>query len=133
MRKESDKWFNRIIRDSRYNDGRQNRYISPDIQYIDTPTLLHFQQDQQNMCYYCQCQMNHLERRKSKNGLTLEREDNRLAHYKTNCLGLCCKSCNSKKYSRERGLLRRYFTKWRNLALNVRVKTDGARSACFVN
>ena len=133
MRKESDKWFNRIVRDSRYNDGRQNRRIAPHLAYIDTNTLLAFQQHQQNKCYYCQCQMNWLERRSSKNGLTIEREKNYLPHYKSNCLGLCCKSCNSKRYSREHGLLVRYFTKWKNTALNVRVRVRGDRSACFAN
>ena len=131
--RESDKWFNRIVRDSRYNDRRQDRYISPEHEYIDTETLLFLQQHQQNKCYYCQCQMNWLERRISKNGLTVERQNNDLPHYKSNCVGLCCKSCNSKRYSREHGLLLRYFTIWKKAALDVQVSVHGDRSACFVN
>ena len=133
MRKESDKWFNRIVRDSRYNDRRQDRYISPNIEYVDTETLLFLQQDQQNKCYYCQCQMNWLERRRSKNGLTVERKNNDLPHYKSNCVGLCCKSCNSKRYKRDHGLLLRYFSKWKKAALDVHVTVRGDRSACFAS
>ena len=133
MRTESDKWYNRIVRDSRYNDGRMKREIDPQQQYIDTPTLLGFQSEQENKCYYCQVMMNWLQRRSGKNGLTLERTNNDLPHYTSNCTGLVCKSCNSKKYSRTRGLLLRYFTKWRNQALDVRVRTGGERSPSFTN
>ena len=133
MRTECDKWFNRIVRDSKHNDKARKRKIDPEQPYIDTKTLLGFQDKQENKCYYCQVMMNWLERRKSKNGLTLEREKNHLPHYTSNCLGLVCKSCNSKRYDRERGLLTRYFTKWRDLALNVHVKQDDGRSPSFTN
>ena len=118
MRK-SDRWYNRIVRDSRYNDRQKNRIINPAIEYIDTDTLFQFQHDQQNKCYYCQIGLNWMERRSSKNGLTLERANNSLPHYKSNCLGLCCKSCNSKRYSTERGLLKRYFSIWKDVALGI--------------
>ena len=133
MRKESDRWYKRIVRDSRYNDRARRRQIDDRIPYIDTDTLMHFQDKQENECYYCGCQMNWLQRRTGKNGLTLEREKNYLPHYKSNCLGLACKSCNSKKYQREHGLLVRYFTKWKRLALDVHVKVDDIRAASFVN
>ena len=131
MRK-ADRWYNRIVRDSKHNDKRQGREIKPTLPYIDTNTLLEFQQLQQNKCYYCQCEMNWMERRSSKNGLTLERDNNALPHYKTNCVGLCCKSCNSKKYSTDKGLLKRYFCKWRDLALGIHYKHE-LRSACYMN
>jgi len=133
MKKESDRWYKRIVRDSRYNDRRMKRYINPNIKYIDTETLLYYQNKQQNRCYYCQKQMNWLQRRKGQDGLTLEREKNYLPHYIKNCLGLCCKSCNSKTMSREHGLLVRYSQIWMDIALNVHVKTDGDRSPSLVN
>ena len=133
MRIEADKWYNRIPRDSRYNDRRQGRIIDQAVKYIDSQSLLDFQNDQENKCYYCGVQMNWLERRSCKTGLTLEREKNYLPHYKSNCLGLCCKSCNSKRYQREHGLLVRYLSKWKDLALNVHVKSDGNRGPSFVS
>ena len=133
MHPESDRWYNRIVRDSRYNDRRRNRFIDPSVKYIDRETLLEFQDTQENKCYYCGVQMNWLQRRSGKTGLTLEREKNHLPHYKSNCLGLCCKSCNCKRYQREHGLLVRYFTKWKNLALNVHVKSAGGRGPSFAS
>ena len=132
MRKESDNWYNRIVRDSRYNDRRQNRTIDPTIPFINSATLFKMQNDQQNRCLYCLTQMEWLERRSNKKGLTGERADNRLPHYITNCLGLACKSCNSKQYTRERGLLKRYFSKWKDFALNVHVKVDDARCPSYI-
>ena len=116
MRRIADRWYNRIVRDSRYNDKKCGRKIDPTHEYIHTDRLLELQNEQQNLCYYCFIQMNWIgDRRKNRNGLTLERRDNRLPHYTDNCLGLCCKSCNSKRYSHDDGLLRRYFSKWRYL------------------
>jgi len=123
MRRDSDAWFKRIVRDSRYNDRCRNRHIDPRIPFINTPTLLKFQNIQQNKCLYCLSEMEWLERRSNKKGLTLERADNRLPHYISNCKGLVCKSCNSKQYSHEKGLLKRY-SKWKDLALNVHVTVD---------
>ena len=130
MRKESDNWYNRIVRDSRYNDGRQNRTIDPRIPFINSVTLFKMQNDQQNKCLYCLTEMEWLERRSNKKGLTVERADNRLPHYISNCLGLACKSCNSKQFSREKGLLKRYFSKWKDFALNVHVTFDCDDTRC---
>ncbi len=124
MRREADAWYNRIVRDSRHNDRRKNRPINPNIPFIDTATLFKFQNIQQNKCLYCQIEMEWLERRSNKKGLTLERADNSLPHYTSNCKGLACKSCNSKQYSHEKGLLKRYFSKWKELALSVHVTVD---------
>jgi len=131
MRKESDHWYNRIVRDSRYNDRRQNRTINPTIPFINTATLFKMQNEQQNKCLYCLTQLEWLERRSNKKGLTVERRDNRLPHYVSNCMGLACKSCNSKRYSHEKGLLKRYISKWKDFALNVHVKVDGGRVSSF--
>ena len=128
-----DRWYKRIVRDSRYNDGRHNRVIDPAIPYIDTEMLVRFQQEQQNRCWYCDVFMNWLERRSNKTGLTLERADNALPHYKTNCRGLCCKSCNSKRYTQDHGLLKRYFTKWKHAVFEIRGNTNGERRASFAS
>ena len=128
-----DRWYKRIVRDSRYNDRMRDRTIDPTRPYIDSQTLIDFQNEQQNLCYYCQTPMNWIQRRSGKTGLTLERKNNRVPHYKSNCLGLCCKSCNSKRYTRERGLLMRYFQKWKSIALDVRVQTDDPRAQSFVS
>ena len=120
--RESDKWFNRIVRDSRYNDRKARRFINPEIRFIDRKALIGMQNDQQNKCHYCLESMSWLERRTNKLGLTVERRDNSLPHYVSNCMGLVCKSCNSKRYSTERGILKRYFSIWKDLALNVHVK-----------
>ena len=132
MRREADNWYNRIVRDSKYNDTRKKRAIDVQIPYIDSKTLFKFQNAQQNKCYYCQVQMEWMERRSNKKGLTLERANNNVPHYITNCLGLACKSCNSKKKSREKGLLKRYFAKWKHLALDVTVTVDGERSPSLI-
>ena len=131
MRK-ADRWYNRIVRDSRYNDRRQKRDIDPTIPFIDSKTLFKMQNSQQNRCYYCQVQMEWLERRSNKKGLTVERADNSQPHYIRNCLGLVCKSCNSKRFDQETGLLKRYFSKWRDLALNVTVTVDGERRSSLI-
>jgi len=130
MRKECDNWYNRIVRDSRYNDRRQKRVIDPRIPFINSVTLFKMQNDQQNKCYYCLTEMEWLERRSNKKGLTVERADNRLPHYISNCLGLACKSCNSKQYTHEKGLIKRYFSKWKDFALNVHVTFDCDDTRC---
>ena len=132
MRKESDIWYNRIVRDSRYNDRRKNRTIDPRIPFINSTTLFKMQNMQQNRCLYCLTQMEWLERRSNKKGLTVERGDNRLPHYISNCVGLACKSCNSKQYSHKKGLLMRYFSKWKDIALNVHVQVDDPRSPSYI-
>ena len=115
-----DLWFNRIPRDSRYNDRMRGRTIREDIHYITGSDLLGFQNKQQNRCYYCDNQMKwYGDRRSDKTGLTLERKNNDLAHYTMNCLGLCCKSCNSKKYSGDRAVLKRWFSKWKNYTFEI--------------
>ena len=128
----SDRWYNRIVRDSRYNDRVAGRTIDPNIQYITTAHLLEFQNAQSNRCYYCDVPLNWMRRRDRKNGLTLERSDNNLPHYVHNCVGLCCKSCNSKRMPHHLGLLRRYFSKWRNLALDPIVQVTGDRRGGYV-
>ena len=77
-------------------------------------------------------QLNWLERRSCKNGLTLERLDNRLPHYRYNCV-LACKSCNSKRFDRDTGILKRYFSIWKNITHTVRVQVDDRRAASFVS
>lgn len=124
MRRESDNWYNRICRDSRYNDRRKNRTIDPNIPFINPATLFRFQNKQQNKCLYCLTEMEWLERRSNKKGLTVERGNNQLPHYISNCLGLACKSCNSKQFTHERGILKRYFSIWKTRALDVHVTVD---------
>ena len=130
MRRENDMWYRRIVRDARYNDRCRGRRIDATVPFISTERLLELQKKQENKCCYCNVNMEHHERRANPKGLTLERADNSLPHYITNC-HLCCKSCNSKRYSTEESLLRRYFNKWKAV-LDVSVITTGNRVASFV-
>ena len=126
----NDRWYFRAVRDSKTSDRNAGRLFN-DEEYIKTLDLIDMQETQENRCYYCQKFMDWISRR-GINGLTVERLNNALPHYTSNCV-LACKSCNSKKYDRNRGLLTRYFTKWRDIALDVRVKQTGGRSASYVN
>lgn len=123
MGADSDRWYNRIVRDSRYNDRKAGRVIDPTRKFISTKRLFTLQENQANLCYYCQANMAHTNRRSNPNGLTLERLNNGYPHYEDNCV-LCCKSCNSKRYSREVGLLKRYFSIWKHKALDPCVFFD---------
>ena len=120
--RESDKWFHRIVRDSRYNDRKAGREIDPKIPFICSKVLFEMQNVQQNRCWYCLEGMSWMERSRNLRGLTVERSDNSLPHYTSNCKGLVCKSCNSKRYTTERGILKRYFSKWKDFALGVHVQ-----------
>ena len=131
MRRESDNWYKRIVRDSRYNDKKANRQIDPAIPYITTPDLLKLQNDQQNRCYYCWQGMSWMERSRNPRGLTLERLNNELPHYKSNCT-LACKRCNSKRLSPNRGLLMRYFQRWKALTFDPVVQVQSIRSPNYV-
>ena len=129
----ADRWYNRIVRDSRYNDRCAGRIIDTRIPYINTKVLFEFQNRQENKCYYCYVSLNWLERRTCKQGLTLERIDNKIPHYISNCRGLCCKSCNSRRYTRDQGMLRHYFSKWKHIALSVNPYKEEGRSASMTN
>ena len=131
MRRESDNWYRRIVRDSRYNDRKAKRQIDPTIPYISTSDLLELQNTQQNKCYYCWLDMSWMERSRNPRGLTLERLNNRLPHYKSNCV-LACKRCNCKRYSPHHGLLLRYFAKWKALTFDPVVQVHGSRSPNYM-
>ena len=107
-----------------------NRWIDPSVPFIDAESLFEFQNKQQNKCMYCLTEMEWMERRTNKNGLTVERGDNREPHYLFNCIGLACKSCNSKQYSAEKGILKRYFSKWKDVALNFHVTYSESDLRC---
>jgi len=129
--KSSDRWMCKIPRDSRKADRLAGRTDYDTRDFIDTPYLLHLQTKQQNECYYCQTQLCWRERRRAKNGLTVERIDSRLPHLKSNCV-LCCKSCNSKRYTRDHGLLKRYFTKWKKKTFDIPRFVDLPRAPRFL-
>ena len=131
MRRESDNWYNRIVRDSRYNDKKANRQIDPAVAYVNTPHLFELQNIQQNKCHYCWQTMSWMERSRNPCGLTLERLNNDLPHYKSNCV-LACKRCNSRRYSPNRGLLVRYFQKWKALTFDPVVQVQSSRSPNYV-
>ena len=113
-----DRWMYRIPRDSKASDKRRRRQFKVE-DFITTTVLEQLQTRQRNRCWYCDEFMDWLERRSTKTGLTVERKDTNLAHVVDNCV-LCCKSCNSRKYSREKGLLKRYFSKWYNKTFEIR-------------
>ena len=112
MRKPTDRWMYRIVRDCKSSDIKANRSYCPE------DYLIYLQETQCNRCFYCDCFMDWLERRKTKTGLTCERRNTKLPHAKFNCV-LCCKSCNSKKYNYSKGLMKRYFSKWKHNTFNI--------------
>ena len=124
-----DRWYFRCVRDSRSMDLAANRLVN-DKDYISTKKLIALQKEQLNRCYYCNIFMNWIERRKSRNGLTIERLRTDLPHISTNCV-LACKSCNSRRYSREKGLLKRYFSIWRDRTFDIRY-TPTRRTCSYV-
>lgn len=132
MCRKSDRWHRRIPRDARYNDRKAGRHIDPTRPFINTDALLTLQREQQNLCHYCLTNLNWIERRSCKHGLTLERLNNRLPHYTDNCV-LACKSCNSKRFDRETGILKRYFSIWKSITHSVQVQAKDPRSGSFVS
>ena len=124
-----DRWYYRIIRDSKCSDIRAKRYTN-NVDNITSDHLINLQNLQQNRCYYCQKFMDWIERRSGKNGLTCERLDGR-EHLIENTV-LCCKSCNSKKYTRDIGLLKRYFSIWKRLTFDIPSYDQSKRRCCFV-
>jgi hypothetical protein len=105
-----DRWYNRIPRDALRSDILKNRHIDHK-NFVDPEFCKGLQTKQQNECHHCGRFMDWIQRRKGKDGLTLERLNNELAHHKGNVV-LCCKSCNSKKLTRDQSLLRKYFNIW---------------------
>ena len=128
--KHADRWYNRIVRDSRHSDKKKKRTNYTEKNYIDAQRLLELQNEQQNECYYCLGQMNWMERRSSKRGLTVERKNDMLPHIKSNCM-LACKSCNSARFTHKRGLLKRYFNLWKRRTFNVNPFIETGRYPCF--
>jgi len=131
MRLTSDLWFNKIPRDSKRNDRVAGRTEYDQADYINTAFLFHLQTKQQNKCYYCWSELSWMERRTAKNGLTVERINSTLPHIRSNCV-LACKSCNSSRFTRKHGLLKRYFTKWRRRTFDVPHFVEDTRSASFL-
>ena len=111
----SDRWYFRCIRDSMSADGFTKGNTPAN--YITTKGVIDLQQQQENLCYYCQIFMDWLKRSK-KDGLTIERLYPKYPHLESNCV-LCCKSCNSKKYTRDKGLLKRYFSIWHRNTFDI--------------
>ena len=125
----NDSWSRRIPRDSRHNDKNRGRVIDPNIPFVHTAMLLSLCNLQKNKCYYCLKNMVQHTRRKGSDGLTLERLDNSLPHYACNVLALACKGCNSRKYPRDYGLKKRYFSIWRERVLGINSPKTERRSS----
>jgi hypothetical protein len=106
----SDRWYHRIIRDSIRSDLK-NKFAVDYSKYVTTPFLQELQNKQQNLCHICLDFMDWIERRSSKTGLTLDRLDNDLPHYRDN-VKLACKSCNSARMSKDKQRLKRCFRRW---------------------
>ena len=131
MRRKNARWMYRIVRDSKHNDKFRGRTDYDPADYIDTETLVHLQQAQQNKCNWCGVFMDWMERRSNPRGLTVDRLDNALPHIKTNVV-LACKRCNSKNCNRERSLLRKYFYRWYRNTFDVKVQyKETGRHACI--
>ena len=131
MRRTSDLWYNRIPRDSKKSDRLAGRTDYDPQNFITPKYLFHLQTKQKNKCYYCWEELNWMERRSSLNGLTVERLNGRKPHVKPNCV-LACKSCNSAKFTREHGLIKRYFTKWRKKTFDIPSFVVSERSPSFL-
>ena len=125
MKRDSDRWYRRIVRDCKASDYKAGREVNLE-NYVQSGQLEVMQDNQQNKCWYCQEQMCWLERRRARNGLTCERMDNSLPHETGNCK-LACKRCNSRKFSREKGILMRYFCIWKHSALGIRAPQTNRR------
>ena len=128
--KHADRWYNRIVRDSRHSDKKKKRTNYEEADFIDADRLLELQNEQENKCYYCFEALNWMERRSSKQGLTVERLDDFLPHIKSNCV-LACKSCNSARFTHKRGLLKRYFSMWKKRTFNVCPYVEDGRTPSF--
>ena len=124
MRK-SDEWQHRIVRDSKRSDLLKGHYDPSNS--IDTEFLLAQNEKQRTMCFYCEIPMAQ-HNRNIRQGLTLERLDVVKGHTKDNCV-LCCKSCNSKKVHRDKGLIERLLVKWNTPVYHV---WDSGRRPCLV-
>ena len=105
----SDRYYNRIIRDSKTSDKKQHFRIGDT--YITAADILRMQNEQQNRCAYCGIFLNWLERRRNRDGLTVERLDTSRPHEVDNCC-LVCKRCNSKRMTPEKKILTKYFYRW---------------------
>lgn len=88
-------WYKRCVWKSTRKDRIKNRTSDdPMVKPIRLQTLRVLQR---NKCFYCEEEMQVINRKKS-NGLTIERLDNRLPHTTKNVV-LCCSRCNCKRLS----------------------------------
>ena len=126
-----DRWYYRIIRDSKTSDRLAKRTIEYPDKYVTTLDLVKMQEAQRNRCNYCHVFMYWMQRRKGKTGLTLERFNNALPHYADNCC-LACKKCNSQKLDREKGLLKKYFCLWYNKTFGIKIKCTPRRCSYII-
>ena len=78
------------VADSKQADKKHKRDWTPGT-YVTKGDLLALWQRSQN-CHYCKCVMQ-FEDGQKKDGATIERLDNTLAHTKENCV-IACRSCN---------------------------------------
>jgi hypothetical protein len=88
-------WAERCCYLSRGADIRKDRAITSE--YITPKRLKTLRALQLNRCFYCRTPM-YAENRKRRDGLTIERLDNRMAHNEGNIV-LCCSSCNCRRLS----------------------------------
>lgn len=126
----ADRWYKRIIRDSKRSDRINNLPVTDPDRYVTSQDLIDMQQQQQNKCYHCLIFMNWLERRSCKHGLTLDRRNTSLPHYKDNVC-LACKSCNSARYTKNKQLLKRYFRLWYQNTFDIRM-TENKRRCSYI-
>ena len=92
------RWANHVVYDSKRSDTKR-RYCIDDEDYITADWVLKQRERQNNLCYYCDQEMQ-IERRTAYNGLQAERLTEALAHLKGICV-LACGNCNRRShYSR---------------------------------
>ena len=87
----------KTIKNSRVTDTARKRYVKNN--YMDIDHLFRLLVKQNNKCYYCNVEMEHIRdytQGMHNNLLTTERIDNTKAHTKNNVV-LCCWKCNTKR------------------------------------
>ena len=127
--RRGDRFTKRIPRDSLCKDKRAGRRIDLS-KFVDAAWVVAQQKLQKNLCWWCFTFMNWVVRNR-KNGLTCERLNNNEAHHKKNCV-LACHRCNSRRLSRDRALLQKYFKLWYMKTFDVCFQIDDERRPSFM-
>ena len=93
-------WSNRMVRNSRHADKRAGRAESS-LEYITPGRILDMLTMQNGLCYYCDVVMTYglgVDRRQTREAVTIERIANDIGHVVENVVLACC-NCNALRSS----------------------------------